>query len=39
MTRRRNNSTGMNPAMAQPQNNQGNVDGDFLDYILEELIE
>jgi len=31
--------TGMAPAMAQPHNNQGSVDEDFLDDVLEELIE
>jgi len=36
---RRIHSTGTDPAMAQPHNNQGSFDGDLLDYIPEELIE
>jgi len=32
-------STGTDPAMAQPDNDQGSFDEDFLDYIPEELIE
>jgi len=32
-------STGTDPAMAQPHNNQGGFDEDFLDYVPEELIE
>jgi len=36
--RRRIHSTGTDPAMAQPHNNQGSIDGDFLDYVLVELI-
>jgi len=39
MIRRRIHSTGTDPAMAQPHNDQGSFDEDFLDYILEELIE
>jgi len=39
MIRWRIHSTGMDPAMAQPHNNQGSFDEDFLDYIPEELIE
>jgi len=31
------NRTGMNLVMAQPHNNQGSFDEDFLDYILEQL--
>jgi len=38
MIRRRFPSTGMDPAMAQPHNDQGSFDEDFLDYIPEELI-
>jgi hypothetical protein len=32
-------STGTDPAMAQPFNNQGSIHEDFLDYVPEELIE
>jgi len=32
-------STGPNPAVAQPDNSQGTCDKDFLNYILENLIE
>jgi hypothetical protein len=32
------NSTGTDPVMAQPHNDQGCVDEDILDYIPEELI-
>jgi len=39
MIRRRINSTGTDPAMAQPHNDQGSFDEDFLDYVPEELIE
>jgi len=39
MIGRRINSTGTDPAMAQPHNDQGSIDENFLDYILEELIE
>jgi len=39
MIRRRIHSTGTDPAMAQPHNDQGSFDEDFLDYIPEELIE
>jgi len=36
--RRRIHSTGLDPVLAQPHNDQGSVDEDFLDYIREELI-
>jgi hypothetical protein len=36
---RRIHSTGTDPAMAQPHNDQGSFDEDFLDYVPEELIE
>jgi len=39
MIRRRIDSTGTDPAMAQPHNDQGSFDEDFLDYVPEELIE
>jgi len=39
MIRRRIYSTGTDPAMAQPPNDQGSFDEDFLDYVPEELIE
>jgi hypothetical protein len=39
MIRRRIHSTGTDPGMAQPPNDQGSIDEDFLDYIPEELIE
>jgi len=39
MIRRRIHSTGTDPAMAHPHNNQGSFDDDFLDYLPEELIE
>jgi len=39
MIRQRIHSTGTDPAMAQPNNNQGSFDEDFLDYVPEELIE
>lgn len=39
MIRRRIHSTGTDPAMAQPHNDQGSFDEDFLDYVPEELIE
>jgi hypothetical protein len=39
MIRRRIHSTGTDPAMAQPHNNQGSFAENFLDYIPEELIE
>jgi hypothetical protein len=39
MIRRRIHSTGTGPAMAQPHNNLGSFDEDFLDYVPEELIE
>jgi len=39
MIRQRIHSTGMDQAMAQPRNDQGSIDEDFLDYVLEELIE
>jgi len=39
MIRRRIHSTGTDPAIAQPHNEQGSFDEDFLDYILGELIE
>jgi len=39
MIRRRIHSTGTDPAMAQPRNNQGSFDEDSLDYVPEELIE
>jgi hypothetical protein len=32
-------STGTDPVMAQPHNNQGSFHEDFLDYVPEELIE
>jgi len=32
-------STGTDPAMAQPHNDQRSIDEDFLDYVPEELIE
>jgi hypothetical protein len=32
-------STGTDPAMAQPHNDEGSIDEDFLDYLPEELIE
>jgi len=32
-------STGTVPAIVQPHNDQGSVDDDFLDYVLEELLE
>jgi len=32
-------STGTDPAMAQTNNDHGSLDEDFLDYVLEELIE
>jgi len=32
-------STGLDQAMAQPHNDHGIIDDEFLDYILEELIE
>jgi len=39
MIRQRIHSTGTDPARAQPHNDQGSVEEDFFDYILEELIE
>jgi hypothetical protein len=39
MIHRRIHSTGTDPAMAQPHNDQGSLDEDFLDYVPEELIE
>jgi len=39
MIRRRIHSTGTDPAMAQRHNDQGSFNEDFLDYVLEELIE
>jgi len=39
MIHRRIQSTVTDPVMAQPHNNQGSFDEDFLDYIPEELIE
>jgi len=39
MIGRRINSTGRDPAMAQPHNDRGSIDENFLDYILEKLIE
>jgi len=39
MIHHRIHSTGTEPAMAQPQNNQGNYDENFLDYVPEELIQ
>ena len=39
MIRRRIHSTGTDPAMAQPHNDQGSFDEDFLDYVPEELIQ
>jgi hypothetical protein len=39
MIRQRIHSTGKDPAMAQPHNEQGSFDEDFLDYVPEELIE
>jgi len=39
MIRRRIRSTGTDPAMAQPHNDQGSFDEDFLDYVTEELLE
>jgi len=39
MIHRRIHSTVTDPAMAQPHNNQGSFDEDFLDYVPEELIE
>jgi len=39
MIHRRIHSTGMDLAMAQPHNDQGSFDEDFLDYLPEELIE
>jgi len=39
MIRRRIHSTGTDPVMAQPHNDQGSFDEDFLDYVPEELIE
>jgi len=39
MIRRRINYTGRDPAMAQPHNDQGGFDEDFLHYFPEELIE
>jgi hypothetical protein len=39
MILRRIHSTGTDPAMAQPHNDQGSFNEDFLDYIPEELIE
>ena len=39
MIRRRIHTTGTDLAMAQPHNNQGSFDEEFLDYVLEELIE
>jgi hypothetical protein len=36
---RRIHSTGTDPAMAQPHNDQSSFDGDFPDYVPEELIE
>jgi hypothetical protein len=39
MIRRRIHSTGRDLAMAQPHNDQGSFDEDFLDYVPEELIE
>jgi len=39
MIRRRIHSTGTDPARAQPHNDQGSFDEDFLDYVPEELIE
>ncbi|KAF8544584.1 hypothetical protein BDD12DRAFT_872547 [Trichophaea hybrida] len=39
MIGRRINSTGMDPAMAQPHNDQCSFDKNFIDYIPEELIE
>jgi len=39
MSHQRINPTGMDPAIAQPHNDQGSVDEDFLDYVQEELIE
>ena len=32
-------STCSDPAMAQPHNDQGSIDEDFLDYIPKELLE
>jgi hypothetical protein len=32
-------STGTDPAMAQPHNDQGSFDEDFFDYVQEELKE
>jgi len=37
--RRRILATGKEPAMAKPRNNQGTLYDDFLDYVLEELIQ
>jgi len=39
MIRRRIHSTGSDPEMAQPQNDQGSIDEHFLEYLPEELIE
>jgi len=39
MSRRRIHSTGTDQSMAQPHNDQGSCEEDFLDYIAEELIE
>jgi len=39
MIRRKIHSTGTDPAMAHPHNEQGSIDEDFLDHVPEELIE
>jgi len=39
MIRQRIHSTGTDPAMAQPHNDQGSFDEDLLDYVPEKLIE
>ena len=39
MIHQRIHSTGMDPAIAQPHNDQGSFDENFLDYVPEELIE
>jgi len=39
MIRRRIHSTGTDPAMAQPHNDQGSFDEDFLVYVPEELLQ
>jgi len=39
MIRRRIHSTGTDPSMAQPQNDQGSFDANFNDYIPGELLE